>query len=79
MFSGDGGAVKSMVISPDGQTLMSGSDRIMIWDLKTGKPIATLWGHAQTVNALALSPNGEVLVSGSEDKTIKIWQVPVNN
>lgn len=79
LFSGDGGAVKSMVISPDGQTLMSGSDRIMIWDLKTGKPIATLWGHAQTVNALALSPNGEVLVSGSEDKTIKIWQVPVNN
>ncbi|EAW33769.1 Serine/Threonine protein kinase with WD40 repeats [Lyngbya sp. PCC 8106] len=79
LFSAQGSDVKSMVISPDGQTLFSGSDRIIIWDLKTGEQKATLWGHAQTVNALALSPNGEILVSGSEDKTIKIWQVPVNN
>jgi len=79
LFSAQGNDVKSMVISPDGQTLFSGSDRVIIWDLKTGEQKATLWGHAQTVNALALSPNGEILVSGSEDKTIKIWQVPVNN
>ncbi len=71
--------VHSIAISPNGQTLISGSDRIMIWELKTGKQIATLRGHAQTINALALSPNSETLVSGSEDKTIKIWQVPVNN
>ena len=79
LFSADGSGVKSIAISPDGQTLISGSDRIILWDLKTGEKIATLWGHAQTVNTLALSPNGEMLVSGSEDKTIKIWQVPVNN
>ncbi|MEB3277344.1 MAG: serine/threonine-protein kinase [Lyngbya sp.] len=79
LFSSHGSAVKSMVISPDGQTLISGSDRIILWDLKTGEPVATLWGHAETVNALTISPNGETLVSGSEDKTIKIWQVPVKN
>ncbi len=72
-------AAKSLVMSPNGQIIISGGDRIILWEFETGKQLATLWGHAQLVNALALSPNGETLVSGSADKTLKIWQVPVSN
>ncbi|MDY7023347.1 MAG: serine/threonine-protein kinase, partial [Cyanobacteriota bacterium] len=79
LFSGEKRPIKSLVMSPDGQTLISGSDRIVFWNRTSGEQVAILRGHAQLINALALSPNGEILVSGSEDKTIKIWQVPVNN
>ncbi|MEB3829932.1 serine/threonine-protein kinase [Phormidium sp. CCY1219] len=65
----------SMVISPDGQTLVTGSDNktIKIWNLATGDLIHTLEGHVGRVNSVAISPDGQTLVSGSDDKTIKIW------
>lgn len=69
--------VKSLAITKDGKTLLSGGDNVVVWDLKTGKKLATLWGHAKPINALAVSSNGQIVVSGSEDKTIKIWQMPL--
>ncbi len=69
--------VRSLAITPDGKTLISGSDRILLTQLNNLKPLTTLWGHAGLITALAVSPNGELLVSGSEDKTIKIWQMPI--
>ncbi len=71
--------VKSLAISADGNTLLSGGNNVMVWDLKTGKKLATLWGHNKPINALAVSPNGRIVVSGSEDKTIKIWEMPLKN
>ncbi|CAD5942208.1 putative WD repeat-containing protein alr3466 [Planktothrix tepida] len=69
--------VKSLAITKDGKTLLSGGDNVVVWDLKTGKKLATLWGHSKPINALAVSSNGQIVVSGSEDKTIKIWQMPL--
>lgn len=69
--------VKSVAISPDGQTLISGSaDTIIkIWCLNTAKLKHTLTGHSDAVNSVTVSPDGQILVSGSADKTIKIWRV----
>ena len=69
--------VFSVAISPDGQTLVSGSrdNTIKIWQLNTGRELRTLTGHSGYVISLAITPDGQTLVSGSGDKTIKIWQL----
>jgi WD40 repeat protein len=67
--------VLSVVFSPDGKTLASGSydKNVILWDVKTGQPIQTLSGHLDIVRTLAFSPDGKTLASGSADKTIILW------
>ena len=61
---------------PDGRTLAVGYDHaIMIWDLETGKSLATLLGHEWSVLSLAYSPDGKTLASGGLDERIRIWDV----
>ncbi|MBW4643727.1 MAG: WD40 repeat domain-containing protein [Goleter apudmare HA4340-LM2] len=69
--------VRSLAMSADAKTLVSGSrdQTIKIWDLETGELIRTLKGHKDEVCAIALSPDEEIIASGSADKTIKLWHV----
>ncbi|ODV38090.1 nSTAND1 domain-containing NTPase [Microcystis aeruginosa] len=69
--------VKSINISPDGNTLASADDNktIKLWNLKTGKKITTLTGHTYYVKSVSFSPDGKILASGSSDNTIKLWNV----
>ncbi len=71
-------SVWSVAISPNGQTLASGSDdtTIKLWNLQTGKLLRTLSGHSSYVLSVAISPDGQTLASASWDKTIKIWHLP---
>ena len=69
-------AVNSVVFSPDGQTLASGSGLgIQLWDANTGRHIRTLEGHTDAVNSVVFSPDGQTLASGGGgfDKTIRLW------
>lgn len=73
--------VNSVAISPNGDTLASGSEdnTIKLWDMHTGKERRTLkkgwWqkGHDAPVRTILFSPNGHLLASGSDDNTIKLW------
>ncbi len=60
-------SVWSLAISPDGQTLASGSadKQVKLWDLRTGALRRTLPLYANAVMSLALSPDGQTLASGS--------------
>jgi WD40 repeat protein len=76
-LSGHSDYVNTVAITPDGKTVISGSDdkTIKIWDLETGTENFTLQGHSDLVNAIALTPDGKTVISGSNDNTIKIWDL----
>ncbi len=76
-FKAHSSAVNSVAISPDGNTLVSGSldKTIKLWSLPEGKLINKLIGHSNPVRLLTISPDGRLLVSVSGYK-IKLWTLP---
>ena len=76
-LSGHDDSVQAIAITPDGETLVSGSydNTVKLWDLKTGKLLKTLSGHKEAVTSVAITPDGQILASGSSDNTVKIWNL----
>ena len=68
---------QEMVFSPDGKMLACAEDhnRVLVYEVATGKPRRELRGHQAAVRALAWSADGRFLVSGSMDATALVWDV----
>ncbi len=75
--AGNTSPVHSVVVSPDGNTIISGGrdNTIKVWDLADGTLLRTLTGHTHNVRSVAISPAGKTIVSGSRDKTVKAWRL----
>jgi WD40 repeat protein/serine/threonine protein kinase len=69
--------VWSVVFSPDGKRLASGSQdgTVRIWDGAIGSQTAVLKGHRDEVFEVAFSPDGTRLASASGDGLAKVWDV----
>ena len=72
----EGRDVNSVVFSPDGNMITSGSGNgtIRLWNAHTGEFIKYLEGHTKSVNSVVFSPNGNTLISTGEDG-VCLWDV----
>jgi len=52
-----------------------GKNRVVVWDLRTGKHIRSLVGHEDWVYSCALSADGKYAITGSSDKISIFWDV----
>jgi len=74
---GHSGSVNSVVFSPDGRQILSGSSdgTIKLWDIDTGRELRTFSGHKGRVESVAFSPDGKKILSASSDGTVRLWDV----
>ncbi len=68
--------VTELVVTPNGKTIISGSDdnTIKLWDIETGECLKTLKGHSGRIHSLAITLDGKQIISGSLMET-KIWDL----
>jgi tRNA A-37 threonylcarbamoyl transferase component Bud32 len=68
--------VYSGAFSPDGRKLATsggGGHSAKLWDVATGRELATLRGHTSEIRSVAFSPDGKRLASAGADRTVRLW------
>ena len=74
-FSGHTANVMSVVFSPDGKYVLTGSadKTARLWDAATGRQVRTFVGHTGWIVSVAFSPDGKYVLTGSADGTARLW------
>src|SRR6185437_9136892 len=79
------GWVRQLVPTPDGKRLVTVGDdmRVKVWDAASGRPLASLAGHAprtpegylSALYAAAVSPDGRYAASGDRAGFVRVWDL----
>jgi WD40 repeat protein len=74
-LTGHEGGVLTVDMSPDGNTIVTGSNdkTVRLWG-RDGTLLQTL-SHQDTVHRVAFSPIGDRIITGSLDGTLQVWSV----
>jgi WD40 repeat protein len=72
-------AISGLAFSPDGQMLAStgGDLKVRLWNVATGREVACLKGHTDSIWTVAFAPDGKTLATCSRDGTVKLWNLTV--
>ena len=72
---GHAGEVRSAAFSPDGRSIVTGSEdqTARVWDAATGKERLKLVGHTNAVNSVAFSPDGQRVAVGAWNAAV-VWE-----
>lgn len=68
--------VTALEMSPDGKHLATAdrSGAIHLWQLSTGRPVATLAGHKAAITAISWRDDSQLLATASDDGDVRTWQ-----
>jgi WD40 repeat protein/serine/threonine protein kinase len=69
--------ISCLRFSGDGRIIAAGNfdGSTTLFDVKRGKPIGRLQGHAGAAKAVAFTPDSKTLAIASNDGTVKLWNV----
>jgi WD40 repeat protein len=76
---GDKQPYHHLTFRPDGRQLVTiavGSQALRVFDVPTGRELATFRGHESTLTWVGYSGDGRRLASVSNDSVVKVWDAP---
>ncbi len=77
IFTETFGTIFCVAFSSDNRSLASGdaNGNLDIWEVATGRQLATCKGHTNRIWSVKFSPDSSTLASASSDCTVKIWNL----
>lgn len=76
-LKGHKAAVRAVAATPDGKTILSGSDdtTVKIWDRDSLKELRTLSGHTENISSVVVTSDSRRAITASQDGMIRIWEL----